>query len=215
MDDTKPDYYYQAVRADILHLVDPAGKTILDVGCGGGGTGKALKDRGAKEVIGIEYVPEAAEHARGVLDGVHTGDVATVPLDYAPGYFDVILFLDVLEHLAYPEEALKRLVPLLAPDGIVILSLPNVRYIGTLKQLIVDGDWPREVSGVFDGTHLRWFTPKSTRRMLAEFGLEIVGTERHASRPFTSITQRFPSTSRYLSDWFVAQFVYVIRRRGA
>jgi 2-polyprenyl-3-methyl-5-hydroxy-6-metoxy-1,4-benzoquinol methylase len=211
----KPDYYYQAVRADVLHLISPSGKTILDVGCGGGGTGKALKDQGAIEVDGIEYVPEAADYAAGVLDRVHSGDVAMVPLDYPAGHFDVILFLDVLEHLAYPEVALKRLVPLLASDGEIILSLPNVRYIGTLKQLIIDADWPREVSGVFDGTHLRWFTPKSTRRMLAEFDLEIVKVERHASRPFTRITERFPALSRYLSDWFVAQFVYVIRRRNA
>jgi 2-polyprenyl-3-methyl-5-hydroxy-6-metoxy-1,4-benzoquinol methylase len=209
--DAKPEYYYGAVRGDILHLIEPTGKRILDVGCGGGGTGKALRDLGAAEVVGIEFIPEAAARASTVLDRVIVGDVCQVPLDLAPDSFDIILFLDVLEHLAYPEEALRRLVPLLASDGEIILSLPNVRYIGTLKQLIVDADWPREVSGVFDGTHLRWFTPKSTRRMLAEFGLKIVQVERHAARPFTAIVELFPSLSRLLSDWFTCQFVYRIR----
>lgn len=213
--DSKPEYYYEAVREDVLPLISTVGKRILDIGCGGGGTGRALKAKGADQVVGIEYIPEAAAQAAKVLDRVFTGDVCSIPLDLPAKSFDVILFLDVLEHLAYPETALARLVPLLADDGEIVLSLPNVRYIGTLKQLIVDADWPREVSGVFDGTHLRWFTPKSTRRLLAEFGLTIVQTERHAARPFTGTVRKFPALSRYLSDWFTCQFVYRIKKSGS
>ena len=204
----KPQFYYGAVRRDVLHLVDPAGKRILDVGCGEGWTGKALLDMGAVEVDGIEYVESAAKKASEVLTRAIHGDVTTVEIDFAPGHFDRILCLDVLEHLAYPDEALKRLVPLLADDGEFIISIPNIRYIGALKQLIVNGDWPEETSGVFDATHLRWFTPKSTRRMLGRNGLKIVQVERHAARPFTGFCERFPKSTRYLSDWFTCQFVY-------
>lgn len=214
-EEVKPEYYYQAVRRDVLHLVDPAGKRILDVGCGEGGTAATLKAGGAAYAAGIEYVESAASRASTILDKVIAGDVCAVDLDFPPASFDVILCLDVLEHLAYPDAALSRLVPLLAPGGEFVISLPNIRYFGTLKQLIVNGDWPEEASGVFDATHLRWFTPKSTRRMLARNGLTITHTERHASRPFTGIVERFPGLSRYLSDWFTCQFVYKARKAAA
>jgi 2-polyprenyl-3-methyl-5-hydroxy-6-metoxy-1,4-benzoquinol methylase len=212
LEEVKPEYYYQAVRRDVLPLVDPRVKRILDVGCGEGWTAKALRDAGAVEAAGIEFVESAAAKARAILDRVICGDVATVDLDFPAGHFDVILCLDVLEHLAYPDVALGRLAPLLADDGEFIISVPNVRYIGTLKQLVIHGDWPEETSGVFDRTHLRWFTPKSTRRMLARCGLKVVRTERHAARPFTAVVERFPGLSRYLSDWFTCQFVYTVKK---
>ena len=211
-ENAKPDRYYRAVRSDILPLLSPQGKRILDVGCGEGATGKALKDAGACEVAGVEYVPAAARAAAEILDSVVAGDVCTADLPFPPGHFDIILCLDVLEHLAMPRLALARLVPLLAPDGEMIISLPNIRYIGTLKQLVWDADWPEEPSGVFDGTHLRWFTLKSTRRLLGGAGLEIVETVRHASRPFQTITDRFSALAPFLPDWFTAQFVHRVRR---
>jgi 2-polyprenyl-3-methyl-5-hydroxy-6-metoxy-1,4-benzoquinol methylase len=206
--------YYSVVRQDVLSWIDPAGKRVLDVGCGSGATGLALKERGAAEVIGIEIVPEAAQQATKVLDQVLIGDAAQVPLDYPSGYFDIVLCLDVLEHLAYPEEALKRMVPLLSDKGQVIVSLPNIRYIGTLKKLIIEGDWPREPSGVFDSTHLRWFTARSARRLFEHSGLRVTAWRRSPAKPFIGLVRHLPMLSRFLTDWFTTQFLFDLRKNS-
>jgi SAM-dependent methyltransferase len=213
-DRAKTDDYYASVRQDALGGIDPAGKRILDVGCGSGATGALLKRNGAREVVGIEIVPEAARKAEAVLDRVLCGDITRIPLDFPPGAFDLILCLDVLEHLAYPEDALKRLLPLLAEGGRVVVSIPNMRYIGALKKLIFEADWPREPSGVFDGTHLRWFTAKSATRMFNELGLTVVSRRRNPSNPFVGLVRKHPGLSRYLNDWFTTQFLFVLERRS-
>ena len=212
-DRQKTPEYYGSERREALGLISPAGKRVLDVGCGNGATGALLKQQGAREVVGIEIVPEAAQQAEHLLDSVLCGDVNHVPLEFAPGAFDVILCLDVLEHLPYPEDAMQRLVPLLAQGGQMVVSLPNMRYIGTLKKLIVEADWPREPSGVFDGTHLRWFTAKSAARLFAQFGLQIVSVRRNPSNPFIGVVDKWPALNRCLTDWFTTQFIFLLERR--
>lgn len=208
----KPAAYFDQARGDALGLIDPQGKRILDVGCGSGATGAALKRRGARAVVGIEYEAQAARQAAQALDRVLTGDVDTLPLDFEPGAFDLILCLDVLEHLPYPEETLRRLSPFLADDGEVLISVPNIRYAGTLKKLIWEADWPRLSSGIFDGTHLRWFTDKAARRMLAEAGLRVVVRRRNPVGALARLTRRFPVLHVLLSDWVTVQLLYLARK---
>ena len=56
-----------------------------------------------------------------------------------------------------------------------MVSLPNVRFFETLWQLGVRGRWPRRESGIFDRTHLRWFTRKDIEQALRDTGWEPVG----------------------------------------
>ena len=209
----KPADYFGVVRDDALGLMDPRGKRVLDVGCGSGVSGAALKQRGAGAVVGIEFDEAAAKRAETVLDRVLTGNVDTLPLDFAPCSFDLIVCLDVLEHLPYPEETLRRLLPFLAPDGEVLVSLPNIRYAGTLKKLIWEADWPRLPSGIFDGTHLRWFTDKAARRMFAEAGLTVIARRRNTVGLLADFMARFPIFRLFVSDWVTVQFLYLTRRK--
>ncbi len=203
--------YYDSTREEATTLVDPQGLRVLDVGCGSGVVGASLKRAGAREVVGIEYAPDAARRAALVLDRVLTGDVDTLPLDFAPGSFDLMLCLDVLEHLPYPEATLNRLLPFLSAHGTLLVSLPNMRYAGTLKKLIFEADWPRLPSGIFDGTHLRWFTDKSARRMFAEAGLEVVTRRRVPLGGLNGLLRRAPFLRPLLSDWVTVQLIYVTR----
>lgn len=207
----KAAHYYDSTREEATTLVAPSGLRVLDVGCGSGVVGAGLKRAGAREVVGIEYDADAARRAALVLDRVLTGDVDTVPLDFAPGSFDLMLCLDVLEHLPYPEATLKRLLPFLGADGTLLVSLPNMRYAGTLKKLIFEADWPRLPSGIFDGTHLRWFTDKVARRMFAEAGLEVVTRRRVPLGVLNGLLRRAPFLQPLLSDWVTVQFIYVTR----
>lgn len=162
--------YYDDPRPDIQALVDPRGRRVLDVGCGAGALGAALKERGAVHVTGVEPSPGPATRARARLDRLVEGDALSAPLPFAPGEFDYVIFADVLEHLPDPEAALKRYLPYLAPGGHVVVSVPNYRFYSVLWRLIVDR-WSYTDSGIRDRTHLRIFTRHSLQALLSVSGL--------------------------------------------
>ena len=89
------------------------------------------------------------------------------------GRFDCVIAADVLEHLVDPWTALGRAVDLLEPGGVAVVSLPNVRYALTFWTLLRRGTWPRDAEGLFDATHLRWFTLNDARALLEGAGLEV------------------------------------------
>ncbi len=168
---------YENDRPEIRALVPADARRVLDVGCSSGALGAALKARGAV-VVGLERDPGYAATARERLDRVLELDLdAQVTLDEGP--FDVIVAADVLEHLREPGVLLADLVRgALAPGGTVVVSLPNVRYWETFWQLGVRGTFPRRSQGIFDRTHLRWFTLHDAHVLLQEAGLDVVEVRR-------------------------------------
>jgi SAM-dependent methyltransferase len=92
---------------------------ILDVGCGDGQLLDKLAPWGAAEGLETDRATLTRDSAR---RKIHVG-----PFDEtfgAPGSFDLVLFLDVLEHLPEPVAALQRARTLLAPGGRIVLSVP-------------------------------------------------------------------------------------------
>ncbi len=164
--------YYEDPREDVQALIDPGGKRCLDVGCGGGALSGALKAAGASHAAGIELDAAAAAAARTRLDVVIEGSVVDSELPFRPGDFDLLIFADVLEHLADPDAALRRCLPLLAEGGRVVVSVPNMRFWLVLLRLIADR-WEYADHGVRDRTHLRVFTRRSLESMLDAHGLEV------------------------------------------
>src|SRR3954447_6307278 len=166
---------YEGERPDVQALVPPDARRVLDLGCAAGALGAGLKARdGAPEVVGVEFDPGYAATARGRLDRVIQGDVSEVLAREDLGRFDCIVAADVLEHLVDPWDALRRAAALLAPGGTAIISLPNVRFFEIFWQLGARGRWPRREQGIFDSTHLRWFTLKDARELAADAGLRVV-----------------------------------------
>lgn len=170
------------VAEENLALVGAAGtpRTVLDVGCGIGLNGAAVKRRGAR-VTGIEIEPRAAAQASKRLDevlAVDLTDASAVARALAGRTFDLLLFADVLEHLAEPLPVLRCLLDHLAEDGHVIVSLPNVAA-WTVRLGLLAGRFQYEPSGILDDTHLRFFTRESARRLLEEAGLEVLRIEQN------------------------------------
>ena len=145
---------------------------MLDVGCGAGGFGALVKHELGIEVWGAEYERPAAELASAKLDRVVCGDFVTVP-DLPDGYFDAVMFNDSLEHFPYTEPPLQRAKKLLAPGGVVIASIPNVRYIDNVYHFLIEKDWRYSESGILDSTHLRFFTRKSMVRTFEHAGYDV------------------------------------------
>jgi 2-polyprenyl-3-methyl-5-hydroxy-6-metoxy-1,4-benzoquinol methylase len=158
---------YERARPEILVHVPAGARRVLDLGCATGTTGAALKARQPAHVTGIELEPAYANEARDRLDEVITADVETAELS---GRFDTLIAADILEHLKDPWGALRRYAQLLERDGTVVVSLPNVGHWSTYANL-ARGTWPRKAEGIFDATHLRWFTLRDARELLLGAGL--------------------------------------------
>jgi 2-polyprenyl-3-methyl-5-hydroxy-6-metoxy-1,4-benzoquinol methylase len=170
--------YYGDPRPDVQALVVAPGRRVLDVGCGSGGLARALKAAGAAHVAGIEANPVAAARAREHADSVVQGNVLEVGLPFTAGEFDYVIFADVLEHLEDPSAAIRRCLLYLAPNGRVVVSVPNMRFYLVLGRLIFDRWWYTD-AGIRDRTHLRIFTRRSLLAMLATENLDIERLERN------------------------------------
>jgi len=176
--------YYQCSRPEIVDFVPVQGKAVLDVGCAAGAMGGAMLDRGAREVVGIELNSEAAQVARCRLTSAYQYDLDLMPaLPYPFGYFDVITFADVLEHLRDPARVVRHLLNWCKPGGTIVCSIPNVRHQSVLLPLLVKGEWAYEDAGILDRTHLRFFTLNGIKQFCAELGLALGADMRLVSTP--------------------------------
>jgi SAM-dependent methyltransferase len=165
--------YHDAVRRDVVPFLKPDSR-ILEVGCGTGATLGFLKQQGlCRWAGGVEFVPDAAEQARRVADRVWQGDAETLDLEIAAGSLDAVLCLDVLEHLVDPWRMAERLVTLLAPGGVFVASLPNIRNERILRDLAFRGAWDYHDNGILDRTHLRFFTRRTAVALVAGAGLTV------------------------------------------
>jgi len=156
----------------MLPFVPESAHTVLEVGCSVGNFGSLLKSERSARVWGVEIDPEAAAIASRRLDKVIVGPFDR-NLNLPEGEFDCVLFNDVLEHMIDPYSALEYAKELLAKDGCVVASIPNVRYFGNVWRFLIDGTWEYVDEGILDRTHLRFFTRKSIESMFPKLGFEI------------------------------------------
>ena len=165
---------YMTTREDVAALVPQSAREILDVGCAAGALGARLRERGAR-VTGIEMDARLAALAEPRLDLVVRGDAAEVlsaDAELLAERFDCIVFADCLEHMPDPGRVLGAAVARLAPGGTVVISLPNVRRWDTVWHLL-GGNRPQRDSGVFDRTHLHFFTRDTAVAMVRYAGLVV------------------------------------------
>jgi SAM-dependent methyltransferase len=126
-------------------------------------------------VFGVEIDPDYARQAAARLDRVVVADAATFLGESHPeeAPFDCLIGADIFEHLADPWRALACAAQLLAPGAAVVISLPNILYWPALLRIIREARWPRDAEGVFDQTHLRWFTTLDAVDLLEGAGLHV------------------------------------------
>lgn len=173
------DAAYTTARPDVFEMVPAGARHILDVGCSNGALGRSLKaTTPGRSVCGIEFDPRFAREAAAHLDQVVTADLNL--LDWREAFagrtFDCIVFADVLEHLADPQRCLRQARQHLQPGGCVVVSLPNIRHLSALSAIFLGGRFPQRDRGIFDRTHLRWFTVTDAHRLLAGCGLQVCAT---------------------------------------
>lgn len=205
--------YYSHIRKDIIPLLPAFAETVLEIGCGAGSTLAWLKDQGrCTRTVGIEYEQAAAEKAHVVVDEVICGNAETI--DLGERRFDLVLLLDVLEHLIDPWALIDRLQRLhLVPNALVVASIPNIRNYRVLKALVFKGEFKYQDAGILDRGHLRFFTRNSV--------MELFSTEHLRIEKTLDITvskknyRRFDRlTCGIFHDFFVYQYLISARFKG-
>jgi 2-polyprenyl-3-methyl-5-hydroxy-6-metoxy-1,4-benzoquinol methylase len=150
----------------------PARSDVLDLGAADGSMGFALRKMDCK-VWGVELDEDSARQAREHCEEMVVGDLNTLDLSDAFGgrRFDVVLMLDVLEHLVDPVAVLRRAASVLKPTGWAVISLPNVTHI-SVRLALLGGRFTYTDTGLLDRTHLRFFDSDGVTELLDQAGWE-------------------------------------------
>ena len=150
-----------------------AGRTAIDVGCGAGLLAEPLARLGAK-VTGVDAAPEniGAARTHAAASGLEIEYIAGGIEDLPGRRFDLVVSMEVIEHVADPAAFVAALSGALAPGGLMILSTPNRTLLSHVAMITIG-----EGSGAIPrGTHdwRRFLTPEELEGLLAEAGMRLI-----------------------------------------
>lgn len=209
---------YSGVNDAVLSFVPLSAGRILDVGCGTGTFGEALRGQRERQVVGITYSNEEAALAKPRLTEVYCADLNDFELRPL-GMFDCVVMSHVLEHLYRPDEFLMRVKDILEPGGVIVVALPNVVVLSQRVQFLL-GRWRYQDWGILDRTHFRFFDLHSSAELLRESGYKIVRRRCDGFFPLIKLVRplvgplarwidRF--TSELIPGLFAMQFLYLAK----
>ncbi|MBU0731169.1 MAG: glycosyltransferase [Proteobacteria bacterium] len=165
----KKDHLYSSHTKALQIVKDKKPKTILDVGCGPGFIARHCESLGAK-VTGLDY----REPLQNMMSEFIKTDLEHGEFPADAFKYDLVLLLDVLEHLSFPEQLLldlrnnsQSLKNVEAP--LTVISTPNIAFIGIRINLLF-GRFNYAERGILDITHKRLFTRSSLKRSLIDSG---------------------------------------------
>jgi 2-polyprenyl-3-methyl-5-hydroxy-6-metoxy-1,4-benzoquinol methylase len=188
--------YVNAGNQAILNIVPKSALTILDIGFGNGSNARILKERGAKldgitlSELELSYSKDVFREA--IIFNVEKG----LPEKFKQNKYDAILMSHVLEHIAYPENLLSDLRNVLAQNGELIIAVPNLLHYKTRFQLL-RGNFYWHESGIWDYTHLRWYTKKLIYEMASRSGFQVSNFYATGFLPAHSVLRRILPSNLY------------------
>ncbi len=185
---------YSAVNVPVFEAIPASARRVLDVGCGAGSLGAALKRRQPCQVFGVTGSSEEAMQAAKVLNGIEVGDLESREPPARAGIFDVIVCSHVLEHLRDPAAVLRRLRRVADERTQLIVALPNILH-WRQRLVFLRGEFAYSDGGLMDRTHLRFFGWESSKRLIPEGGWVL--TRASAAGRFP-LLWRVPRLGRFL-----------------
>ncbi len=179
--------HYDNPRTDVRSHLAGTFARALDVGCDVGTFMRGLKQAGVVQVAEGVELSSAAEQAEQVLDRVYRVDLSHSQEGLPAHAYDLVLCLDVLEHMQDPWAALKRIHTLLGAHGTLVVSLPNVRNFRVVLPLLLRGRWNYARTGLLDITHLRFFTKATALELLEGAGFRVERLISLSRQPYSKV----------------------------
>ena len=164
--------YINTGNEDVIKLVTGRNLTILDVGCGSGVLAKKLSSMG-HQIDGITISQNEYDVAKHFLVKTYIHNLENgLPAEMIYSQYDYVICSHVLEHIVYPDKLLKDIYRVLKPGGFLIVALPNIMHYKSRLKLMI-GDFVYEDAGIWDNTHVKWYTFNSAKKLLNDYGFFI------------------------------------------
>lgn len=144
------------------------GARVLELGVGDTSLTRKMVENGAI-VDAIEIDPRSAELAEIYCQRVYQSNLEDLKNIGLSDEYDIVLAVDVLEHLKEPEHVLYKIKDYVKKDGLLIVCLPNVANLYVRINLLF-GRFPYHTKGILDKTHLHFYTLNSAKSMLTKTG---------------------------------------------
>jgi 2-polyprenyl-3-methyl-5-hydroxy-6-metoxy-1,4-benzoquinol methylase len=190
--------------SQIIKQHSPRMTSIIELGCNDGATLHGIIDNKLfplEKVHGVDYADTSDKL---IEDDDFTVFDLNNDVDGIKNLIynsDVILLLDVLEHLYSPEEFLLNLKKVKRVDSMIIISVPNHSSVRMLLAWLRN-EFPRDDIGFFDQTHRSWFSLKSITEIALNH-YDIVDKGYIRSNKFWYKLMQFISPSRFCSQLYV------------
>ena len=158
--------YYSEERLEIDLLLPDIGGSWLEIGAGGLVVAKRMLR--VRDIHAYDYIEPV--YASADVDPRIKKVAETVEEWQPPSRaYDVLLALDVIEHVADTRMFLAKVAKTLVNHGFFITSVPNVAHYSILRRLL-QGEFNYTKTGILDETHVRFFTPRSFDNLISSFG---------------------------------------------
>jgi SAM-dependent methyltransferase len=165
--------YFQHVRSEIRPLLPASAQRIVDVGSGAGHTARWVKSIYPQaKMTALEGFASVADQLRQNVDEMHILDLnRTIPEIESP---DLVLFLDILEHLDQPDEVIRAVTRSMPVGGRIIISVPNIAHYSVTIPLFFKSEFRYTDSGILDRTHRHFFVRRSVLDLAERTGFKPV-----------------------------------------
>lgn len=167
---------------------------ILEIGCNTGYNLKALQKKYPNcKYYGIDMLKDAIKEAKKYIpNGVFIKrDIENQRLFFRKETFDYILFPNVIEHFYDPNKVMEKILPLLKPDGYIVMAIPNIMHYTILMKMILMGIFPYEDTGLLDFDHKKFFTFLEIEKFCNKLNLNITASQGLDLPPNTQAGKRF------------------------
>lgn len=177
--------YPDNINSALLERIPLTARTVLDIGCNSGALGQAYKRRNPTALVfGVESNQDAAKIAATRLDRVYLndfdGDLMLYSDEIKKNDFDCILIENIHDKVCDFLAILRRHIDFLAPDGLVLLSLPNSEHWSFAVEML-RGGWHYQDTQLSELTHIKRFSEETIRLALCSVGLQVIDVTPHVS----------------------------------
>jgi 2-polyprenyl-3-methyl-5-hydroxy-6-metoxy-1,4-benzoquinol methylase len=162
------DYLLKPLMEMISEILPPPNKQkprILDIGCGNGSLSNFLAQQGY-EVVGVEESESGVKLANQSFPNCRfiQGSIYDLPYSELGDNFDIVIAVEVIEHLFYPKELVRSSKKCLKPNGGLILTTHH----GYLKNLVMaaTGKMDNHFTALWDGGHIKFFSVPTMKDLL-------------------------------------------------
>jgi ubiquinone/menaquinone biosynthesis C-methylase UbiE len=199
------------LRVDAAVRALSPGKRLLDIGCGAGMLGLAVRDR-FDEVYGVDLAEDAVATARARGQRAQRLDLNSESLPFPAEFFDAVTVLAVLPYVYDPDHVLRECHRVLPGGGKLLLSAANMRTVGKLVSTYVLGRFPSTSKGVgvgYDGGALHYFCSWNLAALLKNAGFSVVRAKGTHYRPklLGYFPNEIPLASSVIREFFAGEIM--------